>query len=230
MLQNEALCYFRTVCGARTRPNEGDFQWLSGVSMLDITVSAQEEGVGGGSPLLVLSTGTAARMTQLVYNDWLIFHSHHDWIQRSRQELRLKEKCRIKLHLMNYKHLDSGDSLKQINKENPEQDENLPPAKCRSNQPFPGAVPEGWVYIMWYQLVSSWLFWIKSDLQQTKAEQVKFWFQPAGQTGQRANFPLCYDRIFPNYTMPVFSSLSQSTERSAELLAVIIQRLTNMIW
>lgn len=40
--------------------------------MLDITVSVQEEykeGVGGGSPLLVLSTGTAALMTQLVYND-----------------------------------------------------------------------------------------------------------------------------------------------------------------
>lgn len=44
----------------------------------DITVSVQEEyneGVGGGSPVLVLFTRTTRGMTQLVDNHYF-FHSH----------------------------------------------------------------------------------------------------------------------------------------------------------
>lgn len=59
-----------------TKPEQGQmkviFCGLRKASVLDITVSAQEdyqEGVGGGSPVLVLFIGTAAVVTQLVYND-----------------------------------------------------------------------------------------------------------------------------------------------------------------
>lgn len=68
-----------------TRTSRGNCQWLRKASVHDITVSVQEDYrvcVGGGSPVLVLFAGTATGMTQLIYNDWLIFHSHLYLIQK----------------------------------------------------------------------------------------------------------------------------------------------------